>query len=93
MEAAVNQAWIKTNKEREEGGEFKFYLIVASHLLKSFKKIRNGNVKIKHLQHKKKFDQNISLVERQSGLERNLKLTEFTERFILGRVVIIKNNT
>ena len=40
---------------------------------------------------KKKYDQNISLVERQPGSERNPKLTELAEGFILG--LIITNNT
>ena len=40
---------------------------------------------------KKKYDQNISLVERQPGSGRNPKLTELAEGFILG--LIIANNT
>ena len=40
---------------------------------------------------KKKYDQNISLVERQSGSGRNLKLTELAEGFILR--LIIADNT
>ena len=66
-------------------------MIEAYLLIKSFRKIRWACLDQASIAEKKKYDQNISLVERQPGSERNPKLTELAEGFILGQ--IITNNT
>ena len=58
---------------------------------KIFQENKMGMSRSNILNRKKKYDQNISLVERQPGSGRNPKLTELAEGFILG--LIIANNT
>ena len=66
-------------------------MIEAFFQIKSFKKVRWACLDQASITEKKKYDQNISLVERQPGSGRNPKLTELAEGFILG--LIIANNT
>ena len=58
---------------------------------KIFQKNRMGMSRSSIYNRKKKYDQNITLVERQPGSGRNPKLTELDEGFMLG--LIIANNT
>ena len=70
---------------------FRICLIEACLQIKSFRKLRNAYLDQASITDKKKYDQNISLVERQPESGRNSKLTELAEGFILG--LIIANNT
>ena len=58
---------------------------------KNFQENKMGLSRSSIYNRKKKYDQNIFLVERQPGSGRNPKLTELAEGFILG--LIIANNT
>ena len=58
---------------------------------KNFQENKMGMSRSNIYNRKKKYDQNISLVERQPGSGRNPKLTEQADGFILG--LIIANNT
>ena len=80
---------IRTNKKGENNSGYAWF--EACFLIKIFKKKRCAYLDQASIAEKKKYDQNIFLVERQSRSGRNPKLTELAEGFILG--LIIANNT